>query len=164
MDDSDIEDTLDAVSEEFRTGTGKPEDGLDVDDPALLQLRKSCRMLKAVESLQEQNGYYTVIIEASFAAIERSIQFYLQEKGYIREDEFVDHRKVYELGENAALYGSNFKDKLIRLWENNRSRTYYREGVGTEKNAILMVELAEEIHGHVLQLAGESHECICNSS
>jgi len=164
VDNSSIEDALDDVLEEFRTGSGESENGLDVDDPALLQLRKSCRMLEAVKSLQRQNGYYTVIIEGSFASIERSIQFYLQEKGYLREDEFVDHRKVYELGEDAALYGADFKEKLIRLWENNRSRTYYREGVGTEKSARLMVELAEEIHRHVLQLAGESHECICNTA
>jgi hypothetical protein len=164
MDDSSIEDTLDAVLAEFRSSSGESETGLEVDDPALLQLRKSCRMLEAVRSLREQNGYYTVIIEASFASIERSIQFYLQEKEYIREDEFVDHRKVYELGENAALYTTEFKEKLLQLWENNRSRTYYREGVGTEKSARLMSDLAEQIHGHILQLAGESHECICNTT
>lgn len=162
MDDSSIEDSLDAVLAEFRTGSGKSETGLDVDDPALLQLRKSCRMLETVRSLRERNGYYTVMIEASFASIERSIQFYLRENGYIREDEFVDHRKVYELGANAGLYGTDFKQKLVRLWENNRSRTYYREGVGTEKNARLMVELAEQIHRHVLQLDGERHECVCD--
>jgi hypothetical protein len=164
MDDNSIEETLDTVSTEFRQGAGNPETGLNVEDPALLQLRKSCRMLEAVRSLQEQNGYYTVIIEASFASMERSIQFYLQEKGYIREDEFVDHSKVYELGENAGLYGTEFKQKLIRLWKNNRSRTYYREGVGTEESARLMVELAAAIHGHILQLAGETHECICDTA
>ncbi|QLH79103.1 hypothetical protein HZS55_18180 [Halosimplex rubrum] len=162
MDNSSIEDTLDAVLAEFRIGSGRPETGLEVDDPALLQLRKSCRMLETVRSLQKQNGYYTVIIEASFASIERSIQFYLRENGYIRDGEFVDHRKVYELGENAALYGTDFKEKLVQLWENNRSRTYYREGVGTEENARLMVDLAEQIHRHILQLASRSHECICS--
>jgi len=121
-------------------------------------------MLEAVQSLQAQNGYYTVIIEASFASIERSIQFYLREKDYIREDDFVDHRNVYDLGENAALYSTDFKQKLVQLWENNRSRTYYREGVGTDKSARLMVDLAEQIHRHILQLAGESHECICKTA
>ncbi|MCX2819488.1 hypothetical protein EGH25_09015 [Haladaptatus sp. F3-133] len=164
MDNSRIEETLDEVSREFRKGARNPETGLDVNDPVLLQLRKSCRLLDAVQSLQEQNGHYTLIIEASFASIERTIQFYLLEKGYIEDDEFVDHRKVYELGENAALYGSDFREKLVDLWENNRSRTYYREGVGSERTAELMVELAEEIHGHVLQMAGERHECICNTA
>jgi hypothetical protein len=161
MDNSEIEETLDEASRAFRRRPGNPETGLDVDDPALLQLRKSCRLLNAVESLQEQNGHYTLIIEACFAAIERTVQFYLLDKGYIEDDEFVDHRKVYELGENAALYGSDFRQKLVELWENNRSRTYYREGIGSKRTAELMIELAESIHDHVLQLAGRSHECIC---
>lgn len=161
MDDSPIEDKLDEALAEFRTARGDRETGLAVEDPALLQLRKSCRLLKAVGSLQERNGYYTVIIESSFAAIERTIQFYLQENGYISEDDFVDHRKVYQLGESAGLYDSGFGEKLVRLWENNRSRTYYREGVGTEATAQRMTELAEGIHVHVLQLAGVRHECIC---
>jgi hypothetical protein len=164
MDNSRIEETLDKLSREFRKGARNPETGPNVNDPVLLLLRKSCRLLDAIGSLKERNGHYTLIIEASFASIERTIQFYLLEKGYIKEDEFVDHRKVYELGENAALYGSDFRENLFDLWENNRSRTYYREGVGSERTAELMVELAEEIHGHVLQMAGESHECICNTA
>ena len=164
MDNSRIEDTLDEVSREFRKGSKNPETGLEIDDPAILQLRKSCRLLDAIKSLQEQNGHYTLIIEAAFASIERTIQFYLLEKGYIEDDDFVDHRKVYQLGENAALYGSDFREKLVDLWENNRSRTYYREGVGSERTAELMVKLAEQIHSHVLQVAGESHECICNTA
>lgn len=164
MDNSQIEDTLDEVAAEFRRNSGKPETGLEVDDPALLQLRKSCRLLDAVQTLRDQNGHYTVVIEASFASIERIIQFYLLEKGYIQDNDFVDHRKVYELGENAALYGTDFREKLVQLWENNRSRTYYREGVGTDHGADLMVKLAERIHSHVLQLGGEKHECICNSA
>lgn len=163
MDNSSIEGTLDDVLEEFRTGVGEPETGLDVDESALLQHRKSCRILSAIKHLEQQNGYYTVVIEAAFASIERTIQFYLLENGYIHDDEFVDHEKVYELGDNAGLYGPNFRDKLIQLWKNNRSRTYYREGVGTKQTAELMVELVEQIHSHVLQLAGHGHECLCDS-
>ena len=62
MDNSRVEDTLDAVMEEFRRSGDPPETGLDVDDPALLQLRKACRLMEAVESLQAANGYYTVIM------------------------------------------------------------------------------------------------------
>ena len=120
MDDSRIEETLDALIEEFRRGSDDPEAGLDIDDPAVLQLRKSCRLLEAVDSLQSANGYYTVIIEASFAAIERTIQFYLLEKDLLAEDDYVDHETVYERGEDAGLYGPDFRNKLITLWENNR--------------------------------------------
>jgi len=163
MDNSSIEDTLEQVLEEFRSGIENPEEGLDVDEPSLLQLRKACRLLEAAHLLQRQDGYYTVIIEASFAAIERTIQYYLLDNSYIHEDEFVDHTKVYEMGETAGLYRNEFKDKLIHLWKNNRSRTYYREGIGTRSRAQLMLQLASEIHGHILQLSGEKHECVCQT-
>jgi len=164
MDSSDIEDLLDEAQTLFeRSGTGF-EEGLDVDDPSLLQLRKACRLIDAAQFLEQEDGYYTVIIEASFAAIERSIQFYLLDTGLLHEDEYVNHEEVYQRGEDAGLYSGEFAGKLTNLWRNNRSDTYYREGVATGNRAEKMLELAEEIHGHVLQLAGESHECICNTA
>lgn len=161
MDDSDVEDLLDEAQRLFRGSGAEPEDGLDVDDPALLQLRKSCRLNDAANFLNDANGYYTVIVETSFAAIERTIQFYLLETGLLHEDEYVNHEDVYRMGENAGLYSDVFADKLLNLWRNNRSETYYREGVATADRAEKMIDLAEAIHSHVLQLAGKDHECIC---
>jgi hypothetical protein len=163
MDDSSIEDVLDEAQTLFeRPGDGF-EEGLDVDDPTLLQLRKACRLIDAANFLQEQDGYYTVIVETSFAAIERTIQFYLLDTGLLHEDEYIDHENVYRRGKDAGLYGEEFAGKLTNLWRNNRSDTYYREGIATEDRADKMLELAEEVHNHVLQLAGGSHECICNT-
>ena len=163
MDNSDVEDLLDEAQTLFeRPGTGF-EEGLDVNDPTLLQLRKACRLIDAAQFLEKEDGYYTVIIEASFAAIERSIQFYLLDTGLIHEDEYVNHEQVYQRGEDAGLYSREFADKLMNLWRNNRSETYYREGIATEDRAEKMLELAEAIHGHILQLAGENHECICGT-
>lgn len=161
MDDSSIEDTLDSVLRAFRGKARNPERGLEVDSAAQLQLAKACRLLGAIHALRERNGYYTIAIEASFGAIERTVQFHLQQTGYVEPDEFVDHRTVYDRGLQAGLYGADFRDKLVRLWENNRSRTYYREGVGTEERAELMLDLAEGVHAHVLQLAGRRHDCSC---
>jgi hypothetical protein len=163
MDNSDIEDLLDEAQTLFeRSGTGF-EEGLDVDDPTLLQLRKACRLIDAAQFLEQEDGYYTVIIEASFAAIERSIQFYLLDTGLLHEDEYVNHEEVYQRGEDAGLYSGEFAGKLTNLWRNNRSDTYYREGVATEDRAEKMLKLAEAVHSHILQLAGESHECICET-
>ncbi|MFP3871254.1 MAG: hypothetical protein ACLFVL_00025 [Candidatus Aenigmatarchaeota archaeon] len=162
MDDSKIDRLLERTIAEFRSGGGKVEEGLDVDDPSLLQLRKSCRLLKAVNTMKEENGYYTLIIEASFSAIERTIQFYLLESEYIRESDYVSHEDIYEGGVEVGLYGRDFKDDLLHLWRNNRSRTYYREGIGTAKSSELMSEIANKIHHHTLQLARKSHECICD--
>jgi len=162
MENSHIEETLDDALETFRHAPATPEPGLEVDDPALLQLRKACRLLEAAEFLESESGYYTVVIEASFAVIERTLQFYLLEKGMIHDDDFVTHEQVYDLGEQAGLYNQNLRDKLLDLWRNNRSRTYYREGTGSQQSATHMTTLARDIHNHVLQLAGRRHERICN--
>jgi hypothetical protein len=163
MDNSRTEELLDEVLELFEHHGGDIEDGLDTDDIELLQLRKACRLLDAAASLEADNGYYTIVIEAAFAAIERTIQFYLLQTGLLHEDEYIMHDTVYERGFDAGLYSEVFKEKLTGLWRNNRSETYYREGVGTAKRAHTMLKLARSIHHHVLQLAGEHHECICTT-
>jgi hypothetical protein len=163
VDNSRTEDLLEESLELFEQRSGEVEEGLDTDDMELLQLRKACRLLEAASFLEDEDGYYTVIIEASFAAIERTIQFYLLQTGLLHEDEYVNHDTVYERGLEAGLYGEEFREKLIGLWRNNRSKTYYREGVGTEERAQIMIKLAYSIHDYVLQLAGEKHECICTS-
>ena len=129
----------------------------------MLQLRKACRLLEAGKHLKAENGYYTVIIETSFAAIERTLKFYLIYHDFLDPEEYVDHKEVYDRSSEAGLYNPEFKEKLVSLWRNNRPRSYYREGVGSNERADQMLELAEQIHEHVLQLAGESHECICNT-
>lgn len=54
------------------------EDGLDPDanETAVIQLRKACRLLDACRLLREHDGYHTSVIEMSFAAIERTLEFY----------------------------------------------------------------------------------------
>lgn len=163
MKNSNIENLLDETRTVFDARPETVETGLDVDSAELLQLRKGCRLLAAANTLVAENGYHTVIIEASFGAIERTLQFYLLENGFLRPEEYVNHQTVYERSHEAGLYDKVFKDKLIRLWRDNRSKSYYREGVGSERRAAKMLELAETIHQHVLQLAGQRHECICKS-
>lgn len=162
MDNSHIEDKLDDVQDLFDEKPREVETGLEVDSAEKLQLRKACRLLEAGRHLKSENGYYTVVIETSFAAIERTLQFYLIDNNFLDPEEYVDHREVYERSSKAGLYNKEFKEKLVALWRNNRSRSYYREGVGSRERANEMLELAEEIHSHVLQLAGQHHECICN--
>lgn len=161
MEGSPVEEALDDALDTFRQSPETPETGLTVDDPALLQLRKACRLLEAAEFLEAENGYYTLVIEASFAVIERTLQFYLLEHDLLDDDDFVIHEHVYDLGVQAGLYDDDVRDKLLALWRNNRSRTYYREGIGSEQSAAQMTVLARQLHDHVLQLAGRSHDCIC---
>lgn len=161
MESSTVENFLDEARTLFDERPEHVEAGLAVDSAELLQLRKACRLLEAANTLIAENGYHTVVIEASFGAIERTLQFYLLEEEFLHPEEYVDHQTVYDRSHEAGLYDREFKEKLVGLWRNNRSRSYYREGVGSEKRAEKMLELAEAIHSHVLQLAGRSHECIC---
>ena len=162
MDNSHIEERLDVVRDVFDEKPETVESGLDVDGAEMLQLRKACRLLEAARHLKSENGYYTVIIETSFAAIERTLQFHLLDNDFLNPEEYVDHREVYERSSSAGLYSEEFKEKLVSLWRNNRSRSYYREGVGSRERADEMLALAEDIHSHGLQLAGKGHECICS--
>ena len=66
-----------------------------VSDSVTLQLRKACRLLDAAGFLLDRNGHFTIIIEASFVSIERSIHFYVEEKGYDVAGQ--RHTEVYEL-------------------------------------------------------------------
>lgn len=161
MHDSQVEETLDEVQNRFDARPATVETGLDVDTPATLQLRKACRLLAAADHLETEDGYYTVVIESSFAAIERTLQFYLLTNDFLSPEEYVDHREVYNRSYEAGLYNDRFKEKLVALWRENRSRSYYREGVGSKERAETMLKLARQVHSHVLQLAGESHECLC---
>ena len=66
---------LSAVVEAFnRRGTTKP--GLDVEGEALLQLRKACRILDGIRALRDIDRHHTLVVEGSFAALERTAQFY----------------------------------------------------------------------------------------
>lgn len=94
MDNSHIEDNLDDVQDLFDEKPSEVETGLDVDSADMLQLRKACRLLEAARHLKSENGYYTVVIETSFAAIERTLQFYLIDNNLLDPEEYVDHREV----------------------------------------------------------------------
>src|SRR6056297_727860 len=97
MTSNELEEALGDTEDAFQRRPENPEVGLEyVSDSSVLQLRKACRLLDAAGFLLDaagflldaagflldRNGHFTVIIEASFVAIERSIQFYVEEKGY----------------------------------------------------------------------------------
>jgi hypothetical protein len=101
MDGSYVEDALEAAENAFQDTRGQTsETDLDISDEAVVQLRKACRLLEASRTLREQNGYYTVVTEASFVALERSIQFYLLYRSQAAsEDLRHKHGVVYRRGQ-----------------------------------------------------------------
>lgn len=162
MDSSYVEDALTDAQRAFEREPAHKESGLDTDDDTLLQLRKACRLLDAARFLRTQNGYYTVVIESSFIAIERSIHFYLLHATGMDSTEFVTHSDVYERGAEANLYSESLGDQFLQLWRENRSKTYYRQAVGGETQADAMLELATAVHQSILDYLSIGHECICN--
>lgn len=106
-------------------GDRPPKRGLAVDDQALVQLRKACRLLEAARTLRRQNGYYTVVIEASFVAIEGSIQAFLLARGYTRPDDLRHgHTRVYNRAGEVNLCSEDLAARLTQLWEQNRADVY----------------------------------------
>lgn len=103
MTSKELETALADAEDAFQRKPTTPEVGLEhVSDAAVLQLRKACRLLDAAGFLLDRNGHFTVIIEACFVSIERSIQFYVEEKGY--EVAGQRHTEVYDLGVQAGLF------------------------------------------------------------
>lgn len=94
----DIRTELDAAERAFETTPDVIEEGLDVDDPELVQLRRACRLL-AAGSLLLERGYYTVVIESAFVAIERTIQFRLVHDGAMEPEQVISsHSRLYQRG------------------------------------------------------------------
>jgi hypothetical protein len=161
MDGSYVEDALIDAQRAFEREPVRKESGLDVNDDALLQLRKACRLLDAARFLRTQNGYYTVIIETSFIASERSIHFYLLQTTGMDSTEYVSHADIYERGAEANLYSRSLGDQFLQLWRENRSKTYYRQAIGGETQADAMLQLASALHQYILDLLSIDHECVC---
>lgn len=161
MVNDDIRDDLAAAERTFEVSPDTVEEGLDVDDPKLVQLRRACRLLAAGSSLLD-DGFYTVVIESSFVAIERTVQFRLIHDGAVESEQVIsDHNRLYERGAETGLFDESFADRLADLWNHNRTKTYYRLGIATKEQAEAMHRLASNIHRHLVSTTRISHECIC---
>ena len=79
-------DELSAVVAAF-TQRGTVEPGLDVEGDALLQLRKGCRILDGIRALRNIDRHHTLVVEGSFAALERTVQFYVVDRGLAESDD-----------------------------------------------------------------------------
>lgn len=165
MPSNEMEEALEEAISEFDENPEEKEieHGLDTKDSMELQLRKACRLLKASEKLlKKENSHYILIIDACFISIERSIQAFLLEKRVIEEgDPVFDHEKIYQLGTQTGIYGSDYEQKLKQLWKDNRSKTYYRDGLPSKSRAEKMFNLATAIHNHIVGMSNEGHKCMC---
>lgn len=164
MSSSRIDDLIDEVQAAFDRRPAEIETGLDVEDVALLQLRKACRLLAGGETLQEE-GYYTLVIEASFVAIERTIEFRMLERGTTDPESLPGtHRGVYREAATVGIVSESTAADLADLWAEHRAKTYYQDGLAAADRAETMAELAREIHAFVVGRSSQGHECLCGVS
>jgi len=161
MENNSVVNALEASERSFEQAPRNVEAGLDVEEAELVQLRRACRLLAAASRLRD-DGYYTVVIESSFVAIERTIQFRLIHDGAMEASEVISsHRRLYQRGAEVGLYDDAFGERLAELWNQNRTKTYYRLGIATEAQAAAMHELATEMHRDLVDGSQVRHECLC---
>lgn len=164
MSSTRIEQLIDDVQAAFDRRPTEIESGLDVEDAALLQLRKACRLLAGAEALRDAS-YYTLVIEASFVAIERTVEFRLLERGTMQPDDLPGtHPGVYREAAATGIFAESMAEDLADLWREHRAKTYYQDGLASADRAEAMYALASEIHPYVIGQSRQGHECLCTDS
>jgi len=161
MSSTRIEQLLDDAQAAFDRRPTDIETGLDVSDAALLQLRKACRLLAGAAALQEQ-GYYTLVIEASFVAMERTVEFRLLERGTIEPADLPGtHPGVYREAASVGIFSESMASDIADLWRDHRAKTYYQDRLAAAERAETMYALAKEVHAFVVGRSSQGHECPC---
>jgi len=161
-----LTDALARTEDAFNGQLGRPdyEAGLDPDrhSPAVLQLRKACRLLDACRLLRSHNGYHTSVIEMSFAAIERTLEFYALTASNDTIDNFREgHTRAYDRAVDLNVITDSTARRLKQLYRNNRAAAYYRTTVAAAQQATALFELAAELHEYVQHFAQAGHDCHC---
>ena len=161
MSSTRIEQLIDDAQAAFDRRPADIETGLDVSDAALLQLRKACRLLAGADTLHEE-GYYTLVIEASFVAMERTVEFRLLERGRMEPKDLPGtHPGVYREAASAGIFSESTANDLADLWRDHRAKTYYQDGLAAAERAETMYALADEVHRFVVGRSSQGHECLC---
>jgi hypothetical protein len=162
----DLDDAISRAEDAFGGQLGRPEyeERLDPDehDADVIQLRKACRLLDACRLLREHDGYHTSVIEMSFAAIERTFEFYALTASNDTIDDFREgHDRAYDRGAELNLVTEETARRLKQLYRDNRAAAYYRDTVAATQQADAMFDLAVIIHDYIKDFARISHECRC---
>ena len=151
---------IDAFNEE---GYGVPtrEEEIDPDADWKTQLTKACRLLAAVEHIEDQ-GFYIATIELCFGATERSVEAYALAEGGDDLDDFHDHTYCYERASALGLLSTATTEDLRQLYDTNRTDSYYGGRRPTEQQAVAMRNLSRSVHEHVRNQIREGGVCVCD--
>lgn len=156
-----IEDLVAEAQAAFDRRPTDVETGLDVVDGSLLQLRKACRLLSGARRLLDVD-HFTLVIEASFVAIERTIEFRLLERGRTKPRHLPGtHPGVYREAARIGILPESVSNDLADLWREHRAKTYYRDGLAGATRAETMLALATEVHRFIVGRSEHGYECRC---
>lgn len=161
LDRDDVDPHLSAAEDAFHYGQQDQETGLDVTDPALVQLRKACRSLSGAEQLLA-DGYYTLVVEAAFTSIEKTFLFWLVTECH--QDPATppqSHTTALQRSAEVGFLSEEIAERLTDLWSDNRAQTHYQHGKATRERADAMLALATHLHALVVDRVGSRHECLC---
>ncbi|MES3517672.1 MAG: DNA-binding protein [Natronomonas sp.] len=159
-----IIDALHAATDAFNEeGYGIPTRESEIDTAAdwKTQLTKACRLLAAIEELAGA-GFYTATIELCFGAIERSLEAFTLTEGGDDLEDFHDHTHCYDRAAALGLFSDETTANLRRLYDTNRTDSYYGGKRPTERQADAMRRLSRSIHGHVVDQIRNGGVCVCD--
>lgn len=168
-DPDDLTAALIAAEDAFGHARGEPtfEPGFNSSKsaaPGEVQIQKACRLLELSHRLDDVGAYYGAILEASFIAIEHTLQGYLLALTGIEEHELRDHDRPYSLARGRVPLTEDTLDRLERLYDERRTKHYYGTTVTTEQQARSLRATAITVHDHVV---GFDHEverhCTCSN-
>lgn len=144
--------------------TGPVQDSLSWQQTdADIQLGKACAMLGTCRQLRDGSNNFVSIVELSFNAIERSLQFYLVEQTAANSSDYRNHRQVFEhIAARGVFSDENVADRIDAFRSEHRSRIYYDADRPGQDLALAMHELAEEVHAYVVAFADAQSRCSCD--
>lgn len=143
--------------------TGPVQDSLSWQQAdADVQLGKACAMLGTCRQLRDGTNDNVSIVELSFNAIERSLQFYLVDMTAAESSDYHEHGGVYRDIEKRRVFSDeNIADRIDSFRAEHRSRIYYDIERPGRDLALGMHDLAEEIHSYIVMFADAQSRCGC---
>ena len=164
---NEVVDTLERAEQLLDDGeTGPPQDSLSwqrTDDDADIQLGKACAMLGTCRQLRHGTNNYVSIVELSFNAIERSFQFYLVEMTAAKSADYRTHEDVFaDIAARNVFSDEDIASRIDAFRSEHRSQFYYDIDRPGRDFAMVLHDLAKEIHQYLVEFADAHSRCSCD--
>lgn len=148
------------------------EPGFEVGDMPddEIQMRKACRSLILARALLpgDQTGehthqrHYAAAIELAFNVIERSCQAALLQVGQLDPEDFASHAEILEMSHRTGYWDEDAATGMSTLFQDNRTKYYYRDGIPSETRARSMMDVASLVHDIIAERnTSLKRACLC---